>query len=401
MKFKLITLKDIIEKNSSTVNPRNEPDAIISYIDISSIDNQRFKISKPKLLQGKDAPSRARKKIKKGDVLFATTRPNLKNIALVEKDYNTPICSTGFCVLRSDENQTIPKYIYFFLQTENVQIYIEPFIRGAQYPAISDKNLLSCKIPLPPLSEQERIVKKLDSLFERIDKSITLLEENIKHTESIMPSALNEVFEKGKEKWEMKEIEQIAEVKGGKRLPKGEKLQEEPTDYPYIRVADFLNNGSIDLNTVKYITQEIFNKISRYTISTKDVYISIAGTIGKTGIIPDSLEGANLTENAAKFVFKSESDIYNRYIYYFTITHDFINQIGLATKVVAQPKLALTRLKKVQLPLPMLSEQKQIIDYLNNLSEKTTATLIEQRAKLANLKALKASILDSAFKGEL
>ena len=99
------------------------------------------------------------------------------------------------------------------------------------------------------------------------------------------------------ENWCWVTIGAIASVKGGKRIPKGNKLVEYKTDHPYIRVTDF-DNRSIATEQVKYIDEETFKLIRNYTISTQDVYISIAGTIGKVGIIPDDLDGANLTENA-------------------------------------------------------------------------------------------------------
>ncbi|WP_338400975.1 restriction endonuclease subunit S [Enterobacter ludwigii] len=102
-------------------------------------------------------------------------------------------------------------------------------------------------------------------------------------------------------------------------------------------------------------------------MSDDDLYISIAGTIGKTGIVPPSLSGANLTENAAKIVFKDKEKQILKYFYYFTKTHSFIEQIGLATKTVAQPKLALKRLGEVLIPIPSLKEQKRIVEKLDAL----------------------------------
>ena len=107
-----------------------------------------------------------------------------------------------------------------------------------------------------------------------------------------------------KEGWEIKRLGNIAEIKGGKRVPKGYSLESTPTNYPYIRVTDFNDNGSIDLNDIHYINESVFKQIKNYTISTNDLYISIAGTIGKTGIIPKELDGANLTENACNLFLK-------------------------------------------------------------------------------------------------
>jgi type I restriction enzyme S subunit len=272
---------------------------------------------------------------------------------------------------------------------------------GSAQPNLSAASLKKFKIPIPSLPEQKRIVSKLDALFARIDKSIALLEENIKQTEHLMASALDEIFKNLASKSEVYKVSDFADIKGGKRLPKGLKVQEAKTDYPYIRVADFQDNGTVDLSSLQYITKEAHAQIKRYIINPEDLYISIAGTIGKTGIIPNELKGANLTENAARFVFKSDFDINNKFIYYFTLSDSFNAQISEATKTVAQPKLALTRLKEVTLPIPNIERQNKAVVQFDILSSKTQAIIKEQNDKLTNLKALKESILDKAFKGEL
>lgn len=196
-------------------------------------------------------------------------------------------------------------------------------------------------------------------------------------------------------------IESLVEVKGGKRLPKGEKLLDEKTEHPYIRVADFNDKGTIDLSDIKYITSEIHEKIKRYVISKNDLYISIAGTIGKTGFVPPELDGANLTENAAKLVIKDKEQLDLSYLYLFTLTSDFAAQAGLATKTVAQPKLALTRLSKIEVPMCSLEEQKALVATIEALKSKIHDAEEMLLAKINDLQSLKASILDSAFKGEL
>lgn len=166
-------------------------------------------------------------------------------------------------------------------------------------------------------------------------------------------------------KWEVKKIGEIASIKGGKRVPKSEKLTRTITPYPYIRVTDFNDNGSIDLDDIQYVSDKVFEQIKNYTISKEDVYISIAGTIGKAGIVPSSLDGANLTENACKLVLNE--DIYNKYVFYFTQTNSFKVQAGLQTRKMAMPKLALSRLSEIEIPIVSFKAQKQIVSLLDEV----------------------------------
>lgn len=155
-------------------------------------------------------------------------------------------------------------------------------------------------------------------------------------------------------------LDDIVEVKGGKRLPKDSTYSEIKTDYPYIRVADFDEVG-IKTKNIKYISSEIQSQIINYTINKEDVYISIAGTIGIVGTIPEELDGANLTENAAKLVIKDRSIINNNYLSLILRTDKSKNQITSSTHAVGVPKLALSRIKLLQIPLPPLSVQEEIV----------------------------------------
>ena len=189
-----------------------------------------------------------------------------------------------------------------------------------------------------------------------------------------------------KEGWEYKKLGDITEIKGGKRLPKGVKLLTTPTEHPYIRVADFNDFGTVDTDDIHYISDSVYEQIKRYIIKKEDVYISIAGTIGKSGIIPDYLDGANLTENACRLILSS--NVCQRYVYYFTISPSFIKQIDERTKKSAQPKLALTRLSDVIITYPTIKEQKSIVDYLDSAFAKIDAMKANAEKALGEAKAL-------------
>lgn len=278
---------------------------------------------------------------------------------------------------------------YFFAYKD-----ISDYVTGAAQPKLSQKNLNLIQIPLPPLSEQKEIVEYLDSSFAKIDKLKENAAKNLEEAKALFQSALKDALEP-KEGWEEKTLGEVAKICGGKRLPKGCKLQSEPTNHKYIRVADFLDNGTVCKDEIQYITDDIFNQIKRYTISSDDVYISIAGTIGKSGIVPDELNGANLTENACKLVLNKEQD--KRFIYFVTISPFFKEQINILTKKSAQPKLALTRLATVNVPIPPLSEQQSIVSYLDSLSEKVN-TLQQNYSRICDeCDALKQAILRQVF----
>lgn len=141
------------------------PEAIFTYIDVSAIDNNSGVISSPTLLSASDAPSRARKIVQRGTVIYSTVRPYLKNICVIEDDYDPePIASTAFAILHP--LQGMPgRFFAFYLRSPVFVKYVESVQTGIAYPAINDKQFYGGLVPVPPLKEQLRIVAKVDELM--------------------------------------------------------------------------------------------------------------------------------------------------------------------------------------------------------------------------------------------
>jgi type I restriction enzyme S subunit len=166
--------------------------------------------------------------------------------------------------------------------------------------------------------------------------------------------------------WEVFKLKELVDVQGGKRLPKGDSLVDFETAHQYIRIVDF-KNGSVDISDVKYLLPETYRKIKKYTISSKDVYISIAGTIGLVGLIPRELDGANLTENAAKL--NNLKKVMKEYLVIVLNSRVLQNQIKRFTGKATQPKLALFRIEKLKIPVPSEKEQQKIAGILGTVDE--------------------------------
>ena len=201
--------------------------------------------------------------------------------------------------------------------------------------------------------------------------------------------------------WEWVTVDQIAIVKGGKRLPVGKTFSTEPTPYMYIRVTEMKNNTLIDCDH-KYISKELRDFLGRYTISSADIYVTIAGTIGAVGDVPEKFDGMNLTENALKLSYLR---VDKKYLIYALSSPLVQSQFKDKTNKVGQPKLAMERVKNSCFPLPPLAEQKRIVAKLEEL-----LPIVEQYGKaqkeLDELNAalptrLRQSILQEAISGRL
>jgi len=143
-------------------NPQDFPDQRFTYVDISSINRATRRIIGTKRLLGSDAPSRARKEIRFGDVLVSTVRPNLNTVAIVPSELDGQIASTGYCVLRAKRADVDPRFLFYRCQSGSFIADMTSKAKGANYPAVTDSVVKASPLSLPPLPEQHRIVEILD-----------------------------------------------------------------------------------------------------------------------------------------------------------------------------------------------------------------------------------------------
>ena len=187
-------------------------------------------------------------------------------------------------------------------------------------------------------------------------------------------------------------VSDFAKVKGGKRMPAGTSLSPQKSHHPYLRIVDF-KNGGIDKSNLQYVPDEVFPQIARYVISDRDLYISIVGTIGLVGAVPKELNGANLTENAAKICEIDESKVNAKYLGYYLRSDVGQEAIKSLTVGSTQPKLALFRIDQIEVPCPPLPEQKSIAALLAALDDRITLL----RETNATLEAIAQALFKSWF----
>lgn len=141
-------ISDIVEVDSDNLPSQTNPNYYFKYISLEDVHNGQLRSYSEQIF--KNAPSRARRKIRKDDVLISTVRPNLKSHLLISNDVKDFVCSTGFAVLRNNGKiDSIFLYNHFFSSIINRQI--ENLITGSNYPAINSKEVKSLVIPIPPL----------------------------------------------------------------------------------------------------------------------------------------------------------------------------------------------------------------------------------------------------------
>ena len=309
----------------------------------------------------------------------------------------------GFVLFSNFQNSIITDYFFYTLQR------LENSFK-AKGQAGTQKNLNTnlvrkTYIPLPPLPEQRKIAKILSTVDEAIEKTDAIIEE----TRQLKKGLMQKLFTEGightrfkdtkigriPEEWVVKRIKEIGDVKGGKRVPKGQKLVSENTGYPYLKAGE-LKRGTVIADNVEYLLPKTYEKIKRYIINSTDVYITVVGAyIGDVGIIPTKYDGANLTENANKICHLK--GVLKEYLAYFLSSSGGQTQIMSFIGVGAQPKLALYRIEKISVPIPSIDEQRKIVEIIS-LSDKK---LENEEAYKTELEQLKRGLMQVLLTGKV
>lgn len=177
-KFPIHLLSDLVNINEKERNPKLEPDRTFIYIDIASVENGTGIISFTNEILGRNAPGRARRYASAGNVLISTVRPNLKAFAYISEEIQNAVYSTGFAILSTkDENKLMNKYLYLiFMNLEELMNQIIEKMPKGQYPSINKTDIESLRIPLPPLSIQQQIVKECEAIDEEYNTSRMTIE---------------------------------------------------------------------------------------------------------------------------------------------------------------------------------------------------------------------------------
>lgn len=169
--------------------------------------------------------------------------------------------------------------------------------------------------------------------------------------------------------WNEAKIKDFAEVKGGKRLPKGKKLIQESNSHPYIKVRNLGKAKYIQINSdYEYVDNETQKSIARYIVNKGDILISVVGTIGLVGIVGDTLDKANQTENCDKII--NIKNVLPEYLYYYLISSFGQNEIRKGTVGAVQPKLPLKNVKDISVLYPSIEEQERIVNILSSIDKK-------------------------------
>lgn len=282
------------------------------------------------------------------------------------------------------------KYLYYFL-IFNID-YLNSLGSGSTFLEVSGSRLKEIEIPLPPLSEQKKIVAKLDAELGKIKEAKRLRQEALADTDRLLPSTLHEIFEAGKAKgWGEEVLSDICEIaRGGSPRPIKEYLTDSADGINWIKISDATNSAKYIYKTKEKIKKTGLKKTR--LVKEGDLILTNSMSFGHpyimktTGAIHDGW-----------LLLRPKESITEEYLYYFLSSDDIYRQFtGLASGGVVQ-NLNSALVRSVKILIPTIAEQKQIVTKLDKLSEQVKALRELKKAQLADLESLEKAVLREAF----
>jgi type I restriction enzyme S subunit len=351
--------------------------------------------------------------VRPGDlVLSRANTPELVGRAVLVRD--TPprlLLSDKLLRLRVDPSRAVPEFVNVVLASPTCRTRIQEAATGSSHSMknISQGKLREISVLVPTLGEQRKIAAILSSVDDAIESTQAVIDQLGVVKKAMMAELLTrglpgrhtrfkqtEIGEVPAE-WEVVSVGQVAKVKGGKRMPKGRPFATHVTPFPYIRVTDF-QDSTVRLDELKYVLPEDQLSIRPYTIFSDDLYISIAGTLGVVGEVPKELDGAQLTENAAKITEIDLAKADRTFLMYALQSPVSAEQVGRLKGVGSGvPKLALFRIESILVALPPLDEQRLVARTLQELIFRSRS---EQQV-LDSLMRVKSALMSVLLTGEV
>jgi type I restriction enzyme S subunit len=385
--WEVVPIADVTFRTSQR-DPSKQPDKMFRYIDVSGVDNALFKIRTITDLRGSQAPSRARKDIRRNDVLFATVRPTLKRVALVPPNLDGEIASTGYCILRPNTDKIEPRFLYNCVLTDWFIDAMRKLERGASYPAVRDSDIFAEHIPLPPMAEQHKIARVLAVVREAIEQQDRLLQL----ATELKRSVVRQLFTQGlhdepkreteigsvPNSWEQRLLEETGDVVYGIQAAVAANLK--PIGTKILTNKNIALDGTIVLDAINYFVLK--TKRHQETVLKKGdlLFNWRSGSkehVGKTAYF--DLDG-EFTHSSFILRIRPHDMIAGRYLFYYL---NFLRESGYFVKsqtFSVNAKFNKSAINRLPTFMPGPDERQDIVNILDAIEKKIAVINSEKQA---------------------
>jgi len=408
-------LSDVVEISKNKIDPTENPNQEFCYLEIDNVNLFTGQVEKQKLL-GRNAPSRARKKVKLNDCIISTVRPNRNAVGFIDNELENCICSTGFAVLRSKE--ILSGYLFALLKSKIVINQLVRLTSAAMYPAVSEEEIANIKIPIPSQSFQ----KEIEKMIKESQRKRKLADEKYKEAEEILneklglndldlsvqntpknklcfptgqafetkfsemedrfdPEYYKPVFKKIEKLLKKQKVISLGNISSEIKYGTSEDLFYTEKGTPFLRVTDINKFSNIESKEGKFISNFDAERLKEYQVKKDDIIISRTGTLGFAVYINEKLDGAIYGSYFIK-VKPQHKDLSNKFIAFFISSKIGKLQTSRWASGGIQTNLTIDAIKSIQIPiLPKPTQQKISLLIQESMKLRREAKELIDRAK--------------------
>ena len=375
---------DEVESSDNIVLRSNNIDLISGKLDLTEL-----KFLKTGFIIPED------KRLKRGSLFICMSngsKAHLGKVAYIDKNYNYAF--GGFMGQITPNEDVAGQYLHYALCSPEYKRYIKSLSEGANINNLKYKDLELFTIPVPPLSEQHRIVSRLDSAFAHIDELKANAEKQLSEARTLFQKALTKAMEP-KEGWEEKKMKDIVHpdcslsygiVQPGEHIDGGVAV---------VRPVDFNNKIIVKVKGLKRTKKEISDAYKRTILRGGEILFCVRGTTGTMGLASEELNGCNVTRGIVPMFFDEETNL--MFAYYQLLSPRLQDEIQKKTTGAALKQINIKDLRNLQLYLPPLSEQQRIVSRLDSLSAHVRELEEVTQKTIAECDALKQALLRKVF----
>lgn len=350
-----------------------DDNTLIDYFDIASVDNIEKQITGYTTYKFAEAPSRARKKVEKGNILVSTVRPNLNAVALFDEETeNMPVASTGFCVLECKAN-TSPRFLFRYLQSQSFVRAMVSQATGASYPAVSDKIVRDTKLPAYSYEEQIQIANVLDATANIISKR----KHQLQKLDELVKARFVEMFgdpvrnSMGLPTEPMTTVCAIIDGDRGKNYPKQDEFSD--TGYCLFLNAKNVTATGFSFESRMFITKEKDNALHNGKLERGDVVLTTRGTLGNLAFYDDSVPFENVRINSGMVILRMNKSVMTEVFFIEQFKLQLQSIKGKIASGSAQPQLPISTMNKIRILLAPMALQEQFAAFVEQVDKSKVA----------------------------
>jgi len=383
-------LGEVLEISRERIEPIEHPDTPFNYIGLESIEGHSGNLLPYQPTLGAEIRS-TKTVFHRNEILYGKLRPYLNKVHLASDD---GICSTDIYVLRPRQNQILPSFAANYLRSPSVLAVVSNAMAGANLPRIGQDALLDISVPVPPLVEQERIVKLLDEA----DGLRKLRAQAALRADALIPALFQEMFgdpSTNSKKWPLQPVSELIEECD---YGTSQKANEEGRGITVLRMGNVTTEGLLDLANLKTV-ELTKNELAKQRLQVGDVLFNRTNSrelVGKTGMWDGRFEAVA----ASYFIrLRFRSDIEHPQHFTTFMNLPFMKQklVEMARGAVGQANINSKELKSIIVPVPPLDLQKKFAERVTEIRELEAS----QATSRTHLDALFQSMLHRAFNGDL